>query len=447
MPIDSILTKERLGIPSVKESVAIRHAITKQKYEQALPQAMRNHGIDLWLILDREFNPDPMLVDLGGDSGGVRTAHMFFDRGAGSIERVAINSHGFRETIIPDLFDEVIFYGYDPAGLAPHLKAAIEKRNPGRIAINCSPTLPMADGLTYELRRYLEQALAPEYRERLVSAELVARDYRTTRVPAEIELYRRLCGWTATWLETALSEQVIQPGVTTPEDIYWWMRQVAGDLGLGPSLLPGVRLSRRGYNYEQNTGKERVQPGDYIHIDAGLGFLNYHNDMKRAAYIRHEGETAPPTVLRNAYAETVRMRNLITSQMKPGAIGTQVWQACADLAAARGYEILHPTGGRMRAEGNEPGFGNYTHSIGNSIHGIGARVAEDWPMAFGDRVRYAMGLGHWYSIELHVATPVPEWEGRTVESHIEEQGRVVGNGQVEYFVPPQEQWLLIPRIR
>lgn len=447
MTFDTVLTKEKLGVPGVKESVAIRRRITEQKYKEVLPKVLRKHNIDLWLIFDREFNPDPMLVDLGGDTGGVRTVHMFFDRGEAGIEKVVINSHGFRERIIPELFDEVIFYGYQPEGLAPHLKEVIEKRNPQRIGINCSPTLPMADGLTYELRKYLEEAIGPKYAARLVSAELVSRDYRTTRVSSEVELYRQLTTWNVAWMETALSEHVIEIGKTTPADIYWWMREVGHDLGLGPSLLPGVRLSREGHNFKENTDQEPVQPGDYLQIDAGLGFLNYHNDMKRMAYVLKEGETAPPAPLQKAYAAGIKMRDMITSHMKPGAIGTQVWQTCADQAVAQGYDILHPTGGRMRAVGDKPGFGNYSHSIGNNIHGVGARIAEDWPVAFGDRVRYPMEMGDWYSIELHVATPVPAWDNRTVEVHIEEQSRIVGDGQVEYFVPPQSGFLLIPRLK
>ena len=445
MSFDTILTKEKLGVPSVKESVAIRRRITEQKYEEVLPKVMRKHNIDLWLIFDREFNPDPMLVDLGGDTGGVRTTHMFFDQGSAGIEKVVINSHGFRERIIPDLFDEVIFYGYQPEGLAPHLKEVIEQRDPQRIGINTSPTLPMADGLTYELRKYLEEAIGPKYTARLVSAELLSRDYRTTRVSSENDFYRKLSSWTVAWMETALSEHVVEVGKTTPADMYWWMREVGNDLGLGPTLLPGVRLSREGHNFPTNEEKETVQPGDYLQIDAGLGFLNYHNDMKRMAYVLREGETTPPAPLQKAYADAIKMRDLITSHMKPDAIGTEVWQAVADQAIAQGYEILHPTGGRMRSVGDKPGFGNYSHSIGNNIHGVGARIAEDWPVAFGDRVRYPMGMGDWYSIELHVATPVSEWDGRTAEIHIEEQSRITGDGEVEYLVQPQSELLLIPR--
>jgi Xaa-Pro aminopeptidase len=223
------------------------------------------------------------------------------------------------------------------------------------------------------------------------------------------------------------------------------MREVGNELGLGPSLLPAVRLSREGRNFPGNIDTETVEPGDLLLIDAGLGFLNYHNDMKRMAYVLREGEVSPPEVLQQAYAGAVKMRDLITSHFRPGAIGTEVWQAIADQAAAQGYEIVHPSGGKVRAVARKSGFGNYSHSIGNNIHGIGARVAEDWSVAFGDRVRYPMGMGHWYSIELHVATPLDAWDGRTAEIKIEEQGRIVGDGQIEYFVPPQHELLLIPR--
>jgi Xaa-Pro aminopeptidase len=425
--------------------VAIRRRIVEQKHREVLPSAMRNHDIDLWLVLDREFNPDPMLTDLGGDDGGVRTAHLFFDRGLDGIEKIVITSHGFREKIIPELFDEVIHYGYEPDGLAPHLREIVKQRDPQRIGINCSSTLPMADGLTHELRCYLEAAIGPRYTARLVSAELVSRDYRTTRVSSEVEVYRRLCGWTIAWMETALSEQVIQVGKTTPADVYWWMREVGHELALGPTLLPAVRLSRQGHNHPDNTADDPIEPGDYLSIDAGLGYLNYHNDMKRSAYVLRVGETKPPPALRQAFKTGTQMRDLISGKMRPGAIGTEVWQAVADEATALGYEIIHPSGGRTRPVATRPSFGNYTHSVGNNVHDIGARVAEDWPAAFGDRVRYPMGMGDWYSVELHVGVPMAAWDGRTAEIKIEEQGRIVGDGQVEYFLPPQQEPLLIPR--
>ena len=32
---------------------------------------MRNHGVDMWIVLDRENNSDPLHIELGGGFSGV----------------------------------------------------------------------------------------------------------------------------------------------------------------------------------------------------------------------------------------------------------------------------------------------------------------------------------------------------------------------------------------
>src|ERR1051326_6353598 len=101
-------------------------------------------------------NPDPFAAEIGGQ-GGVRNAHIFFDNGF-RLEKIFIFSHPPREDLAPRLYDEMIHYGYRPEGLRPHLADAVQKRNPRHIGLNMSRALPMADGLTVSLKRYLDDA-------------------------------------------------------------------------------------------------------------------------------------------------------------------------------------------------------------------------------------------------------------------------------------------------
>jgi hypothetical protein len=89
--------------------------------------------------------------------------------------------------------------------------------------------------------------------------------------------------------------------------------------------------------------------------------------------------------------------------------------------------------------------GIYGHSTGNSWHDIGARIATDWPMAYGDRVDYPLQEGEWYSEEFHVSTPIPEWGGKVWYARYEENMRVGAHGG-EFIIPPQEKLLVIPAI-
>ena len=435
------LTREALGIPSVKEQEAIRTEIVARRLKEVLPTAMRAHDIDMWIILDREFNPDPLRADVGGRAGGggVRTAYIFYDRREGDLEKIAISSHLLGPTV-EQVYDQVICRGYTLEGLRPDLKEVIEQRDPQRIGINTSPTLPMADGLTVELKKYLVDSIGPKYAERLVSAELLARDFRANHVEEEIPVYRKLCEWTAAWEEKALSSRVIQVGRTTAEDVHWWMREKAWELvGVG---VAKVRIRRSGVNFPDNAA-EVIQPGDLVTIDASLRFLGYATDMKRSVYVLRPGEDELPEYIRRGWAEGIEVRRIHTQKMRPGAIGTEVYQEITDWYKAKGYEILHALGGVPTPTYTVPAMGIYTHSIGYAVHGIGARIAEPWPMAFGDRVYYPLGLNHWYAMEWQVLTPVEEYGGLALSFSFEEQLMLKGDGVVEYFVPPQDTLLLL----
>jgi hypothetical protein len=57
-------------------------------------------------------------------------------------------------------------------------------------------------------------------------------------------------------------------------------------------------------------------------------------------------------------------------------------------------------------------------------------------------VRYPLALDQWYSIELHVTTPIPEWDNRGLRVMIEDTAVLTEEG-VEYVVAPQRELLLV----
>ena len=440
--VPSALTVESLGIPKEHERYAIRKGIIASKLNTVLLPAMRRHGIDMWLVLSREFHPDPFLYEIGGGWPGVRNAYLFFDSGGDVPEKIFIGSHEQREDLFADVYDLVQFYGYSQAGLAPHLREAVHQRDPKRIGINMSPTLPMADGLSATLKQYLEEAIGPEYAERLVSAELVARDFRATRLPEEFGVYRRLCEWTVSWCAEALSRRVVWPNVTTCADIHWWMRDKARELGLEIEFHPGLRINRQGKPLPGNSPDYPILAGDIITMDAGLAFDLYRSDYQRTAYVLRPGETEPPQSLQHAFSDALRVRDQLMSNMQPGEVAHKVWDKTMAWAQSEGYEIMYPAAGGRRGSITAPQVGIYCHSIGNSTHDIGARIAVDWPTAYGDRVRYPLELNQWYSVELGVATPIPEWDGQAVFVGIEEETALTDEG-VQYFARPQTELIVI----
>ncbi|MBI5029054.1 MAG: aminopeptidase P family protein [Chloroflexi bacterium] len=442
--IDSApLTRESLGIPKERERYALRKQLIQKKLNTSLLPAMRKHGIDMWLVLSREFHPDPVLYEIGGGWPGVRNAYIFFDNGGDTPEKIFIGSHEQRESLFHDVYDQVVFYGYSQEGLAPFLRDAVQKRNPQRIGVNMSKTLPMADGLSAVLKHYLEEAIGDEYARRLTSAELVVRDYRGGRLPEEVALYRRLCEWTVAWCAEGFSRRVVLPGVTTTDDIHWWMRDKARELGLDVEFLPGMRINRQGRPIPTNSPDHPILPGDIVTMDAGLSFDLFRSDYQRTAYVVRPGETEPPASLRRAFADALCARDQLTARIAPGKIAHVVWDETMEWAKSQGYQVMYPAAAGRRETVTAPQVGIYSHSIGNSTHGIGARIAVDWPVAYGDRVRYPLGLNEWYSIELGVSTPIPEWDGRAVFVGIEEDAALTERG-IEYFAQPQTELIVIP---
>ena len=437
-----------LDIPGARERHEIRRDLIGARLDTVLLPAMRAHGIDLWLVFSREHDVDPILSEIGGGWGGVRNAYVFFDGGGDRPEKIFIGSHELRDTTIYETYDEHIHYGYTEAGVRPHLRRVIEERDPQRIGINVSPTLPMADGLTWTLRRFLEQTLGEEYASRMVSAELLIRDFRTAHVADELPVFADLAAWTVAWEEEAFSEAVVTVGETTANDIHWWMRQRTTELGLINEFLPGVRITRNGETLPTNSPDHVVMPGDVLSVDAGLGYLDYRTDIKRTAYVLRAGETEAPASIRNAFDKALQVTDLLTANMKPGAIAHQVWDQTMEDVVPLGYQSGQPkTGGVVETDPRQPEVGIYCHSVGNSTHDIGARIAVDWPFAYGDRVRYPLAAGAWYSVELHVSTPIPEWGGMVLPVRIEENARLTPDGGVEYFAPRQKELLLIGAAR
>ena len=444
---DAARPTESLQIPGAQERFEIRKDLIGKRLDTVLLPAMRAHDIDLWLVFSREHDVDPILSEIGGGWGGVRNAYLFFDGGGDTPEKIFIGSHELRDTTIYETYDEHIHYGYTEEGVRPHLRKVIEDRDPQRIGINVSPTLPMADGLTWTLRNFLEDTLGEKYASRMVSAELLVRDFRQIHVAEEIDVFRDLAAWTVAWEEEAFSDAVVNVGGTTADDIHWWMRQRTMELGLINEFLPGVRITRNGETLPTNTPDHTVQPGDILSVDAGLGYLDYRTDIKRTAYVLRPGETEPPESIRNAFAKAMEVTDILTDNMKPGAIAHEVWDTTMEDVGLLGYHAGQPkTGGVVETDPTQPEVGVYSHSVGNSTHDIGARVAVDWPFAYGDRVRYPLAAEAWYSVELHVSTKVPEWDSMVLPIRIEENARLTDSG-VEYFVPRQTELLLIGAAR
>jgi hypothetical protein len=146
--------------------------VKSEKMNLHLQRSMRKNGIDMWIIMSREFHPDPVL-DLFGGHGiagwyGHRNAYIFSDPGGSAgLESVILGTH--QSNFMLRFFDRIQSYGEE--GLTPHLREYVRAADPQRIAINRSRTVSMADGITAEMLAFLENAVGEPYVSRFESSE------------------------------------------------------------------------------------------------------------------------------------------------------------------------------------------------------------------------------------------------------------------------------------
>lgn len=429
------------GIPGARERFGLHNAMVREKLDTALLPAMRAHGIDMWIVLDRENNNEPMHDILGGEFSGVRAAFIFFDAGGYRPERIYFGSHEQPATsVITQTYDVKQYYGYSKEGLTPLLREAVHARKPRKIGVNTSATLPEADGLTVGLRDFLVASLGPDYARRISSAELLVRDFRNARTALETRAYTDLLNWTARWQCEALSGASVTIGKTTAEDIAWWLEDRALEHGVTGYSTP--RVVRKGELLPLNAPDLSIQPGDIISIDGGLKYLAFATDIKRAAYVLGLGETAPPASIVKAWEDTLRFADVYASRMVPGGIGHEIWSGLMQEAEKLGYAIAYPDAGGRAATTSKPEIGVYGHSVGNVAHDIGARIASDLPFAYGERVRFPLVAPEWVSIEFHMSTPIAEWGGQTWYARFEDTAQVTAQG-ARWMIPRQSKLLLI----
>lgn len=419
---------------TLREQAALRQAWLRERLESVLPRLMREHGVDLWVVAMREYNEDPVFHALVSPTtyfARRRTIYLFYDRGPErGVERLALGGtsqgglyQAIRETErAPDGRPREL---WGPAQWEL-LARLIRERQPKKIAVNISETHAFSDGLSAGEWEQLERALGPDLKPRVVRAERLPLDYLAIRVPGMLPVYRRMQEIVHQIIATAFSNQVITPGVTTTEDVVWWMLQRVNDLGLGTWFQPSVDVQRRGVDLADSVAPV-IQRGDVLHCDFGITALGLNTDTQHLGYVLREGETDAPAGLKRALANGNRLQDILLSQMRPGRTGNEV------LAAALA---------EMRSEGIEGSI--YTHPIGDHGHGAGPLIGL-WDRQDGVPGRGDVPLlaGTWHSIELQATTPVPEWGGQPVRIAQEEDAELAEDGTMRWILRRQSEFHLV----
>ncbi|MBA3269426.1 MAG: M24 family metallopeptidase [Acidobacteria bacterium] len=403
----------------------MQRQIRLDKFEQILPLAMRNAGIDMWIVAVKENHREPLWEDLGrGYVTGIGY-YVFTDRGGDRIERAALGPSGYMLQQSG---------AYDIFGAASTIAAFVKGRDPKRIGVNMSDEIGPADGLSHSMHQHLVRTLGQPYATRLVSAERLVSEFRSRRVAAEIVAFGEAAGIAIQLAERALSNEVITPGRTTLEDVAWWMQDQLLARGLGSEFdMPSVYITGPDGIVATSTARI-VQPGEVLMIDWGVQLMNFGTDVKRVAYVLKPGETAPPPGIQRAFDQAIAVRDVLKKVIKPGVRADDTMKNMDAALRAAGYGVV---------EFNRPNPDDKTdvvygfHPVGNTGHDIGPSLTTWQPL----QATLTMYLQHLFSFEYFAYTPLPEWGGKKLRIPIEDDALLMEHGI--QFVHPANYRLLV----
>ncbi|MHA2091089.1 MAG: M24 family metallopeptidase [Candidatus Kariarchaeaceae archaeon] len=426
-----------------RERWEMLNLIRQEKFDLILPKAMRENKIDMWVHVMREGNSDPLTIDLGGNFG----YFVFTDR---KVERIERGVFGGDDGMLQ------LSGVYDFFGSENDLHQFVAERDPEIIATNMSDWIAVADGLSHTAYVKLSKILGEKYTKRLVSAGQLITDFRTRRVMSEIVVYGQLAETTRQLLERALSREVITPGVTTLEDVVWWMEDqllvggMKSTFGLSP---PNVIHSAISDENDYRSMQYTIQRGDLVSYDFGISHMNFGTDFKRVVYVLREGENAVPPEIQNGWDQALKARKIIRKTIKVGLTAGETLEEIGKALEEGGFEYIHLTtdpmlgGGPSLEADDHPDYPVKTgvsidcHCVGNTGNSevaLGPSIAGFRP----DRAHLKIQPNNLFAFEFVAYTPVPEWGGKKIRFNIEDNAIVTENG-VEWLYPPNERILLI----
>lgn len=427
----STLAQNEYGqILSMKDRAATINRLLEDKVKNYLPEIMRREGIDMWVVMSREYNEDPVIKTLLPAewlAARRRTILVFFDQGEGKeLETIAVSRYD-----VGSVFKSAWNKEQQPDQWA-RLAEIIKERNPQKIGVNKSEYFGLADGVVATDYEEFKEAIGSQFSKRVVSAEKVAIGWLETRTEAEMAIYPHIVGISHEIIKEAFSSKVITPGVTTTEDVVWWMRDKVRELGLVTWFHPTIDIQRadperfdhlRTFSKRPEPGV--IMPGDLLHCDFGITYLRLNTDQQQHAYVLRPGETQVPDYLTKAFDNGNRLQDIFTGNFKEGRTGNEVLKMSREQAIA---------------EGITPSI--YTHPIGYHGHAAGTTLGM-WDSQGGVPVTgdYPLHLNTAYSIELNAATFIEEW-GKEVRIMLEEEAFFNKEG-VRYINERQEKIFII----
>jgi Xaa-Pro aminopeptidase len=425
-------TQEYPFLESLRNEATIRDQWLDMRLQRILPDLMRREKIDCWIIIAREYNEDPVIPTLlpaTWFAARRRTILVIHDPGEGN----PLDCRAIARYNVGSAFKS----SWDPEQEPDQWKAlmdAIEALNPQSIGINLSEDFALADGLSASEYQTFYKYLPGKYANKVKSAESLAIGWLETRLPEERVAYEQLCRIAHNIISEGFSEKVIQPGITTTEDVVWWFRERIRSLGLTTWFHPTVDIQRadpeqfdhlRAFSKRPDT--QVIQYGDLLHCDVGIVYYGLHTDTQQHAYVLKPGERDAPEYLKKALLVGNKAQNALTNAFKTGRTGNEILKLALDSCKKAGIKSSI-----------------YTHPVGVHGHAAGTTIGL-WDQQGGVPIKgdYPLYAHTAHAIELNVTVNIPEW-GKDIRIMLEEDA-FFDDDQVIYMDGRQKAFHLIPR--
>ena len=413
----------------MRERAAVIDQWLEEKVKTVLPELMERSEIDMWIIIAREYNEDPVIKTLlpaTWQSARRTTILVAYNPENGPVETFGMSRYN-----TGDLF-KTVWNKEEQPDQWKALAEIIEEKDPKRIGINKSSTFGLADGISSTNYDQLMEVLPKKYQSRVVGAENLAIGWLETRTEREMMVYQNIVRMAHQIIAEGFSEKVIQPGVTTTDDVVWWYRERIRELGFTAWFHPTVSLQRfesseHLRSFSERPGERTILQGDLLHVDLGITYLRLNTDTQQHAYVLKPGEKAAPSYLVEVFEKCNRVQDILTSNFKEGRSGNEILKATLDQCKEENLKGVI-----------------YTHPIGYHGHGAGPTIGL-WDQQGGvpGKGDYPLYKNTAYSIELNTGFTLEEW-GKDIRIMLEEEAFFDGEN-VRYIDGRQTQLMTIPR--